>query len=341
MESKHVKTELPLVRLNLILPLLEELDRHRIESQQVLATFGLTKQKVTQSDMFVPAPTMYAIVEELAAISGDPHFGVRVGEQLDPWSWSPLREAAALSATVGEFLLRFLMNATRDESSATYILDTTGNRSTFHERRFTDGGLRPRHNDGFTIAYLLTALRRATGEHWDGGKVLARLCDPGVVPSGYYGIRLAVTDTLGPSISFPSEWLIWPTKFDQATTSLHQKATDKPTGTLAPDAFQQALQPHIHEYNLTAERVAEICGLNKRTLTRKLQARGTSVTQVLAEMRKTLAEKELNNTDRNVAEIAAMVGYLDPTVFSRAFKRWTGLSPREFRKQSQGSQDPN
>ncbi len=109
------------------------------------------------------------------------------------------------------------------------------------------------------------------------------------VPSGYYGIRLAVSDTL---------------------------------------------QPHIHEFNLTTERVAEIFGLNRRTLARKLQARGTSVTQVLAEMRKTLAEKELNNTDRQISEIAAMVGYLDPTVFSRAFKRWTGMSPREFRKQS-------
>ncbi len=95
------------------------------------------------------------------------------------------------------------------------------------------------------------------------------------------------------------------------------------------------VQPHIHEFNFTAERVADICGLNKRTLTRKLQARGTSITQELAEMRKTLAEKELVNTNRHIAEIAAMVGYLNPTVFSRAFKRWTGVSPREFRKQSQ------
>jgi AraC-like DNA-binding protein len=334
MEAHKVKSELPLVRLNLVLPLLNELERHRIESQQVLAEFNLTRQTVIQSDMFVPAPTMYAIVEELAAISGDPHFGIRVGEQLDPWSWYPLSDAAALSATVGEFLLRFLMNATRDESSVTYILETVGNRSSFHSRRFTDGGLQPRHNDGFTIAYLLNVLRKAAGERWDGSKVLARLCDPGVVPRGYYGIRLAVSDTLGPSISFPSEWLIWPIKFEQATAPSRRKATDHPPATLAPDAFQQALQPHIHEFNLTSERVAEICGLNKRTLARKLQTRGTSVTQVLAEMRRTLAEKELINSDRHVAEIAAMVGYLDPSVFSRAFKRWTGVSPREFRKQS-------
>jgi AraC-like DNA-binding protein len=260
---------------------------------------------------------------------------VRVGEQLDPWSWQPLCEAAALSATVGEFLLRFLMNSARDESSVTYILETAGNRSSFHERRFTDGGLRPRHNDGFTVAYLLSILRTAAGEQWDGGKVVARLCDPGVVPSGYYGIRLAVTDTLGASISFPSEWLVWPIKLEQATSSIGRTATEYLPAALAPDAFQQAIRPHIHEFNLTAVRVAEICGLNKRTLARKLQARGTSITQVIAEMRRTLAEEELTNTDRHITEIAVMVGYLNPTVFSRAFKRWTGMSPREFRKQSQ------
>ena len=166
MEAHNLKSELPLVRLNLVSAFLKELDRHRIDSQHVLAEFNLTKQEVMQSDIFVPAPTMYAIVEELAAISGDPHFGVRVGEQLDPWSWQPLSDAAALSATVGEFLLRYLMNSTRDESSVTHILETTGNRSSFYERRFTDGGIRPRHNDGFTLAFLLAVLRKATGELW-------------------------------------------------------------------------------------------------------------------------------------------------------------------------------
>jgi len=99
MEAHNVKTELPLIRLNLVSPLLDELDRHRIESQQVLAEFRLTKQKVLQSDMFVPAPTMYAIVEELAAISGDPYFGVRVisGYALESnWIPGPGRPLARL-----------------------------------------------------------------------------------------------------------------------------------------------------------------------------------------------------------------------------------------------------
>jgi AraC-like DNA-binding protein len=330
-----IMSALPLVRLSLVFPLVEELERRKIDSGQVLSKFDLSRQDVTSGDMFVPAPTMYAIVEEIATFSGDPHFGVRVGEQLDPWSWSPLSSAAELSNTVGEFLLRFLINAGDHASSVTYTLESAGKRTTFHERRITDGDLLPRHNDGFTVAFLLSMLSQTIGDPWNGDKVIARVCDPNVVPGGYLGIRVAATDTLGPSITFPSRWLVLPMNIEKTRQSLPHEISKSPPPARAIDAFFQVLQRHIHEFDLTSQRVAEICGINKRTLARRLQARGTSIQQELAVMRKARAEQELQNSDRTVAEIAAMVGYSDPAVFSRAFKRWTGVSPRQFRKNSQ------
>jgi len=75
--------------------------------------------------------------------------------------------------------------------------------------------------------------------------------------------------------------------------------------------------------------VGEFCG---RTLARKLKRRGTTASREISVMRKTRAGQLLRETDRSIAEIAAGIGYLDPVVFSRAFKRWTGFSPRDFRK---------
>jgi AraC-like DNA-binding protein len=333
--KSKIMSALPLVRLSLVFPLVEELERRKIDSGQVLSKFDLSRQDVTSGDMFVPAPTMYAIVEEIATFSGDPHFGVRVGEQLDPWSWSPLSSAAELSNTVGEFLLRFLIDASDHASSVTYALETTGKRTTFHERRITDGDLLPRHNDGFTVAFLLSMLSQAIGDPWNGDKVIARVCDPNVVPGGYLGIRMATTDSLGPNITFPSKWLVLPMNIEKTKQSLTHELAKSPPPARAIDAFLEVLQRHIHEFDLTSQRVAEICGINKRTLARKLQAHGTSIQQELAVMRKARAEQELHNSDRAVAEIAAIVGYADPTVFSRAFKRWTGVSPRQFRINSQ------
>jgi AraC-like DNA-binding protein len=326
------KSDLPLIRLGLVSPLIEELERRNINCQNTLAEFDMVKQDILHGDLFVPAPIMYGIVEKLAAISGDPHFGVRVGEGLDPFSWPPLAESAELSTTVGEFLLRFLINATEDASSVIYVLETAGTCTTFHEKRKVDGNFIPRHNDGFTIAFFLTLLSQTLGQHWQGNKVLVKLCDPDVLPDGYLGVRTATTDTFGPSINFPSHWLVLPLSLKKTKMYSQGVLTKSRLPAQWIEALREILQRHIHEFDLSTQRVAEICGYSKRTLARKLKAHGTSIQREVAKMRRLRAEQELTNANRHIAEIAAMLGYANPTVFSHAFKRWTGISPSQYRQ---------
>ena len=85
MDSKLAVTrtplnELPLVRLNLALPLLFDLERLGIDVDAGLSELGLSVADIRDSDRFVPAPTMYRLVEKLAELSGDPWFGVHAGE---------------------------------------------------------------------------------------------------------------------------------------------------------------------------------------------------------------------------------------------------------------------
>jgi AraC-like DNA-binding protein len=325
------KPILPLIRLRLIQPFLDELKRRKIEPEEVLVKLSILKKDLDNPDIFIPAPKMYSLVENLSILSGDPYFGAHVGSQLDPLSWSPLVEAAKMSSTVGEFLLRFMEDANHDENSVIYSLSSVGTRSTFYEQRITDGGLKPRHNDGFTIAFLVTLIRGSVRELWDGNKVIAKVCDPSVVPEEYLGIKTAITDTFGASISFPTNWLIQshPGR-NLAGTTEHVSAVSPLSGRFI-NALRITLQPHIHEFDLGADRVALICGLSKRTLARRLQARGTSLREELKSLRMSRAEKTLSGTDLRISEVALMVGYANPTVFSRAFKRWTGLSPRQYR----------
>jgi hypothetical protein len=71
------KTDLPLIRLSLVSPFIDELERRDIDCRIVLAEFDLVKEDILQGDMFVAAPVMYGLVEKLSAASGDPYFGVR------------------------------------------------------------------------------------------------------------------------------------------------------------------------------------------------------------------------------------------------------------------------
>ncbi len=82
-------------------------------------------------------------------------------------------------------------------------------------------------------------------------------------------------------------------------------------------------------------KVAHALNMSARTLHNKLSAAGTGYQQLLDETRQALAEQYIRQLDLSVSEIAYLLGFSDCSNFSRAFHRWTGISPSEFRNQAQ------
>lgn len=71
--------------------------------------------------------------------------------------------------------------------------------------------------------------------------------------------------------------------------------------------------------------------MTERTLRRKLEAEDTSFAEILDDMRLSLALECLKGTNMTTEHIAELIGYDNATNFRRAFKRWTGKTPREYR----------
>jgi AraC-like DNA-binding protein len=80
------------------------------------------------------------------------------------------------------------------------------------------------------------------------------------------------------------------------------------------------------------EKVAEIFGMHRLTLYRRLQAYGTTYESLLDNRRRSLAESMLRRNTVSVAEIADALGYGTPANFTRAFRRWTGSTPSAWRR---------
>ena len=78
--------------------------------------------------------------------------------------------------------------------------------------------------------------------------------------------------------------------------------------------------------------VASKLRLNARTLQRRLSAQSLAFQTLLDDCRQRRAINELVGSRRSVARIAARLGYSGPAHFSRAFRRWTGYSPTEYRQ---------
>jgi AraC-like DNA-binding protein len=77
--------------------------------------------------------------------------------------------------------------------------------------------------------------------------------------------------------------------------------------------------------------VVETLHLTTRTLQRRLDEEGTSFSALLAEVRRERALELMRRSGMDNAAIAWTLGFEDASAFSRAFKSWTGLSPRQHR----------
>jgi AraC-like DNA-binding protein len=91
---------------------------------------------------------------------------------------------------------------------------------------------------------------------------------------------------------------------------------------------ESLLMPVLHTGEASMDMIARRLGFSRQMLFRKLKAEGVTFKKVLDELRHKLALHYLNGKKTSVNETAYLLGFSEPSAFSRAFKRWTGSSPR-------------
>src|SRR6267154_6366210 len=94
---------------------------------------------------------------------------------------------------------------------------------------------------------------------------------------------------------------------------------------------ENLLIPILHTGEATVDMIASKLGLSRQTLFRILKAEGITFEQVLDELRHKLALYYLKGKKLPVNQTAYLLGFSQPAAFSRAFKRWTGASPRTLK----------
>jgi AraC-like DNA-binding protein len=80
------------------------------------------------------------------------------------------------------------------------------------------------------------------------------------------------------------------------------------------------------------ERISSQLNISLRNLHNKLEKKGTSYQEILEDLRSGLALQYIKQDNMSISEITYLLGFSDTSNFSRAFKRWTGVSPSQYRK---------
>jgi AraC-like DNA-binding protein len=94
------------------------------------------------------------------------------------------------------------------------------------------------------------------------------------------------------------------------------------------EQVRAALVAELREGEPDVAKVARRLGTSARSLQRRLQEEGASFRAVVDDARLELSRVYLGEKNLSIADIAYLLGYSDPAAFTRAFKRWTGRSPR-------------
>jgi len=119
---------------------------------------------------------------------------------------------------------------------------------------------------------------------------------------------------------------------------LHDQLMISTLAKLSRNNIEQRVKSAIIEQlpsgNISQEMVAGALHMSVRNLQRKLKNMDTSFRELLDEIRCELAKQYVTGSDTNLSEITFLLGFSESSTFSRAYKRWHGITPSEVRKYS-------
>jgi AraC-like DNA-binding protein len=98
-------------------------------------------------------------------------------------------------------------------------------------------------------------------------------------------------------------------------------------------SVENAIAPLLPHGKARADEIARRLGMSHRTFARRLSAEGLTFSKILDELKVDLAKGYLKGDDLPISQIAWLLGYREVSAFTHAFKRWTGMAPRQSRAQ--------
>jgi AraC-like DNA-binding protein len=138
------------------------------------------------------------------------------------------------------------------------------------------------------------------------------------------------------ALAFPARFLDYPVRTaDPALRQALKRSVDDYWAVKQPsvtDAVSRLLRARVIFPDCSLEEIAGELLLQPRTLNRRLQAEGRTFRELTNEARFEVAQQLLTGTRMDITNVALALGYADPSGFTHAFQRWSGVAPSEWRK---------
>ncbi len=313
--------------------------REGIDVGPLLKQAGLSPDVIADSGAQVGVANQIKFVALTAAALHDELLGFHLAEDLDFREIGLLYYVAASADTLGDAMRR-AERYIRLQNEGVRIKVTAG--KSIHIRLQYTGVARHTdvHQIGSFITLLIRICRRLTGRELTPThvRIMHKIAGDKARLERY--LDATIEDGAdADEIEFPAS--SWDLPLISADPHLHRLCVQNCEEALArrqPNASPlkvqventiAALLPHGQARH---DVVAAKLGMSPRTLARRLAAEGSSFAALLDDMRSALAHRYLADRSLAISQIAWLVGYTEIGTFTRAFQRWTGMSPSVARQ---------
>ncbi|NEV62193.1 AraC family transcriptional regulator [Thiorhodococcus minor] len=315
------------------------------DPRRVFADTGFHPTQLEDPDAEVPFVAGSRLLAHAVATTGCEQLGLLLGERAEVSALGVtgfMLQCAPDVETALDDLVHYL---DLHDRGATVMLSVEGGQARVGYSAHLSGVQALAQIYDLAITVICKIMRKLCGGSWNPTEVLlSRRAPQEVAPYRRFFRAPLRFDTPQSSLCFPTHCLSEPVRsadpllhrhLEQVATRLHANRHSSLTS-----EAQGLMRRTLADGKCRVDVIASQLGMHERTLHRHLQLEGTTFRRELDGIRYETARRLLTDTSVPLSQIAAALDYADATAFIRAFKRWSGQPPSEWRRDHRTQRAP-
>ena len=327
---------IPLIRARYLQAFVAAVERTGVRPQRLLEAVKIPVGILENPDALHPAQQLFDFAGHAARVTGQADLGLVAGRtKLEDHGAFGNRVSGA--PTLHQALETFCAEALREYSRAFFWIERRGDDIWFCREKI-DGQKDGRQQiELYLVELMLQTVRQVTGPGWQPGELWLQSTDERVLgdfePLAQLNVRFGCPIL---AIPIPRKLMskMLPQNGRRGSLALGRSGEQAPPKPPAADfvgSLREVIATYLPSRHAKIETVAEAAGMSVRSLQRRLASEGLTFSRLVDEVRLEMAVPQLRDRGIRLTDIALSLGYSDPAHFTRAFSRWAGVSPSEYR----------
>jgi len=307
----------------------------------LLRELALSEEAASQREIVLSLDALDAIAERAAEQAKDPNLGLHLATRLPHGSYGLLEYIGRSAPTVRSAGERFLRYSSLLNELVTFELETRADRAVFVQRVEGHPACVGRQAGEMFVGLVVRYLRELTDAAWTPVGVAFAHRAPADITEHAAFLRAPIAWSAGQNrVELPLSVLELPVVsrdamvFSVLDEQAERLVAARPQKSEGLARVREKVRGALADGQPQLKEIARALHMSPRTLQRRLEQEGTSFQDVVDSAREELARIYMANPAYRLGEVAYLLGFSEISAFTRAFKRWTGMTPTEWRVRS-------